>query len=58
MGRFAIQMKVKRTIKIMELSELKDEEKIALYKKVREKYSWCTKPENIARLAKVELTKL
>ncbi len=42
----------------MELSELKDEEKIALYKKVREKYSWCTKPENIARLAKVELTKL
>jgi len=40
------------------LNNLSDDEKIALYKKVREKYSWCTKPENIARLAKVELTKL
>lgn len=41
----------------MELSELTDEAKILLYKKVRDKYKWCTNPKNIARLAKVELKK-
>lgn len=41
-----------------ELAQLSDEEKIELYKKIKEKYPWATKPENIARLAKVEIKKL
>ena len=40
-----------------ELTQLSDEEKISLYKKVKLKYWWATSPKNIARLAKVELKK-
>lgn len=44
-------------ITMKELTQLSDEEKIELYKKVKEKYSWCINPKNIARLAKVEINK-
>lgn len=34
----------------MKIEDLNDKDKIALFKKVKERYPWCTKPHNIKRL--------